>query len=386
MTITPFTIAISDAALSDLQQRLSTTRWLDAMPNSGWNEGCDADFLKRIVTYWRDGFDWRAQEKRLNALGQFMTEVDGQSVHFIHRRGTGPAPMPLILTHGWPGSFVEMAAIIPLLADPGSHGGDPQDAFDVVVPSLPGYGFSPAPTSPGTASPRVAQLWAGLMTQLGYEHFGAQGGDWGAGVSTWLAWQFPQRVTGVHLNFIPGSYRPPLTDAEPAITAEEQTFLQTSSAWIDAEGAYGRIQGTKPQSLAFGLNDSPVGLAAWILEKFHGWSDFQGDIEQGFGLDELLTNLSVYWFTGTIGSSFRLYLEGRARPLHLASGQRVLPPLGVAQFPVELPMPPRSWVERCFDVQRWTMMPRGGHFAAMEQPQALAEEVRAFFRPLRQAR
>ncbi|WP_397452860.1 epoxide hydrolase family protein [Pseudomonas sp. NA-150] len=383
MTITPFTLAISDAALDDLQQRLSNTRWLDTLPDNGWSEGCDAAVLKRAVAYWRDGFDWRAQEQRLNALGQFMAEVDGQSLHFIHRRGTGPAPLPLILTHGWPGSFVEMAEIIPLLADPGSHGGDPQDAFHVVVPSLPGYGFSPAPTSPGTGPRQVAQLWAGLMTQLGYDRFGAQGGDWGASVSTWLALQHPQRVTGVHLNFIPGSYRPPLTDAEPPITAEEQAFLQTAAAWRDAEGAYGHIQGTKPQSLAVGLNDSPAGLAAWILEKFHGWSGFDGDIEQGFGLDELLTNLSVYWFTGSIGSSFRMYLEGRARPLHLASGQRILPPLGVAQFPHELPMPPRSWIERCFNVQRWTMMPHGGHFAAMERPQDLAEDIRAFFRPFR---
>jgi pimeloyl-ACP methyl ester carboxylesterase len=383
MNIKPFTIAISEAALSDLRQRLANTRWTETMPASQWREGCDAAFLKRAVDHWGKGFDWRAQEARLNALGQFKAQIGEQSVHFVHRRGVGPAPLPLILTHGWPGSFVEMAAIIALLADPGSHGADPQDAFHVVVPSLPGYGFSSAPTQPGTGPREVADLWAKLMTGLGYERFGAQGGDWGASVSSWLALSYPQRLAGLHLNFIPGSFRPPLTDAEPPITTEEQAFLQTAAAWADSEGAYGKIQGTKPQTLAFGLNDSPAGLAAWILEKFHGWSGFQDDFEQGFGLDELLTNLSVYWFTGSIGSSFRLYLEGRKRPLQLASGQRVLPPLGIARFPHELPMPPRSWVERCFEVQRWTNMPHGGHFAAMEQPHALAEEIRAFFRPLR---
>ncbi|MDB6145138.1 MAG: multidrug transporter [Pseudomonas sp.] len=383
MNIEPFTLFVSDAALSDLQQRLANTRWIDTLPDSQWREGCDAEFLKRAVDYWRDGFDWRAQEARLNGLDQYRADIDGQLVHFLHQRGTGPAPMPLILTHGWPGSFVEMAAVIPMLADPGSYGADPQDAFDVVVPSLPGYGFSPAPTLPGTGPQEVADLWAKLMSGLGYSRFGAQGGDWGAGVSTWLAFRHPERVTGLHLNFIPGSYRPPLTDAEPPITAKEQAFLKTAANWADTEGAYGRIQGTKPQTLAFALNDSPAGLAAWILEKFHGWSGFQDDLEQGFGLDELLTNLSVYWFTGTIGSSFRLYLESRKRPLHFACGQRVLPPLGVAQFPHELPMPPRAWVERCFNVQRWSHMPRGGHFAAMEQPEDLAKEIRAFFRPLR---
>lgn len=383
MQIRPFSIAIDDAALSDLQQRLGATRWRDGVAGAGWQEGTDSDFLQRLVQHWQTRFDWRAQESRLNRLAQFIAEVDGQSIHFVHQRGVGPAPMPLLLTHGWPGSFVEMQAIIPLLSDPASHGGDARDAFDVVVPSLPGYGFSAAPRHAGTGPFEVAGLWAQLMTGLGYERFGAQGGDWGAGVSTWLAWRYPQRVSGLHLNFIPGSYRPPLGEGQAPVSAEEQGFLDRVADWSQREGAYAQIQGTKPQSLAVGLNDSPAGLAAWISEKFHGWTDCAGVVQSAVSLDELLTNISLYWFTGSIGSSFRLYLESRRRPLHFQPGERVLPPLGVARFPAELPMPPRSWVQRVYDVQRWSEMPAGGHFAALEQPQALAEEIRAFFRPLR---
>lgn len=383
MRIEPFSIAISDEALSDLHQRLGATRWAPGVEGNGWSEGTDDATLHRLVDYWREGFDWRAQEARLNRLPQFMAHMPGQRIHFLHQRGVGPAPLPLVLTHGWPGSFVEMEAILPLLADPASHGGDAADAFHVVVPSLPGYGFSPAPSLKGTGPFEIAGLWAQLMTALGYDTFGAQGGDWGASVSTWLAYRYPVRVKGLHLNFLPGSYRPPLGPDQPPVSDEEQRFLDQVSAWGQMHGAYGQIQGTRPQSLAVGLNDSPAGLAAWIVEKFQAWSDCQGDVERAFGLDALLTNIALYWFTGGIGATFRLYLESRRRPLHFSSGQRVLPPLGVAQFPAELPMPPRSWVQRCYDVQRWTNLPRGGHFAAMECPYALAEEIRAFFRPLR---
>ncbi|MDB6050238.1 MAG: multidrug transporter [Pseudomonas sp.] len=385
MDIQPFTIAITDEALTDLNARLERTRWVAGINDAGWSEGTDNGFLQRLVDYWCTDFDWRAQESRLNKLPQFTAQMGSQTIHFVHQPGTGPAPLPLILTHGWPGSFVEMEAIIPLLADPGSHGGDPQDAFHVVVPSLPGYAFSSAPTAKGTGPFEVAGLWAELMTGLGYEQFAAQGGDWGSSVSTWLAYRYPERVKGLHLNFLPGSYRPPLGAEQPSLSDEEQRFLDTSAAWAEQEGAYGKIQGTKPQTLAFGLNDSPAGLAAWIAEKFQSWSDCDGELEQVISLDALLTNIAIYWFTGTIGSSFRLYLESRKRPVHFTAGQRVLPPLGVAQFPAELPMPPRSWVERSFNVQRWTDMQHGGHFAAMEQPQALAEEIRAFFRPLRES-
>ncbi len=385
MDIQPFHINISQSALDDLRHRLSRTRWLTPVTDAGWSEGTDSGFLRRLVDYWQHHFDWRAQETRLNALPQFKTRVADQEIHFVHQRGTGPAPLPLVLTHGWPGSFLEMEAIIPLLADPGSHGGDARDAFHVVVPSLPGYGFSTAPAVKGTGSYEVAGLWAGLMTNLGYERFGAQGGDIGAGVSSWLACRYPERMAGLHLNFIPGSYRPYLGEDQPAVSEEERQFQDRVAAWADQQGAYGRLQGTKPQSLAFGLNDSPAGLAAWIAEKFQAWSDCGGEIEHAVSLDALLTHISLYWFTQTIGSSFRMYVEGRARPMQLQQGQRILPPLGVAQFPAELPMPPRSWVERGYNVRRWTVMPQGGHFAAMEQPRALAEDIRAFFRPLRES-
>ncbi|MGC1301600.1 MAG: alpha/beta hydrolase, partial [Caulobacteraceae bacterium] len=282
-----------------------------------------------------------------------------------------------------PGSFAEMEHVIPLLADPAAHGGDPADAFHVVAPSLPGFGFSPAPRSPGVSSRRIAELWRSLMQGLGYPRFAAQGGDIGAGVSAWMARLFPDGVVGAHLNYIPGSYRPPLDAAAPTVTEEEQAFLDRSASWAALEGAYAFLQGTKPQTLAYALTDSPAGLAAWIVEKFRAWSDCGGEVEQVFSLDALLTDISLHWFSESIDASLRLYKENRLAPLRFEGTERVTPPLGVALFPRELPTPPRSWVERVFDVQRWTPMPRGGHFAAMEQPELLVEDVRAFFRPLR---
>ncbi|UZE09361.1 epoxide hydrolase family protein [Pseudomonas sp. B21-053] len=383
MQLQPFKISIPDADIADLHQRLRRTRWLEPIDGQGWSEGTDLVFLQSLLAHWAEGFDWRAQEAQLNQLPQYLAKIGEQTVHFVHQPGTGPAPLPLILTHGWPGSFVEMQRLIPLLADPASHGGDAADAFHVVVPSLPGFAFSPAPKHKGVGPYEVAELWAALMAGLGYERFGAQGGDLGAGVSTWLGRRFPEQITGIHLNYVPGSYRPPLGPDQPPISSEEQAFLDRGAAFADAEGAYAKVQGTKPQSLAIGLNDSPAGLAAWIVEKFQAWTDGSGDLQRAVALDALLTNISVYWFTGSIGSSLRPYVEGRARPLAFAAGERVQPPTGVALFPAELPMPPRSWVERCFNLQRWTAMPKGGHFAAMEQPQLLAEDIRAFFRPLR---
>jgi pimeloyl-ACP methyl ester carboxylesterase len=383
LSIRPFAIDIPEARIEDLRSRLRAVRWPKPVNGAGWSDGTDLEFLQRFVDYWLNRFDWRAQEKRLNGLPQFMASVDGQEIHFVHLRGNGPEPLPLILTHGWPGSFAEMERVIPLLADPQAYGGESTDAFHVVAPSLPGYGFSLAPTTPGVSSRRIADLWQGLMAKLGYTRFALQGGDIGAGVSVWTARLFPERVIGAHLNFFPGSYRPPLGDEFPPISQEEQRYLDKVADWTATEGGYAHLHATRPQTLSYGLTDSPVGLAAWIVEKFRNWSDCNGDVEQTFGFDTLLTDISLYWFSDDINGSLRLYKENRLAPLTFNPGERVAPPLGVALFPRELPMPPRSWVERAFDVRHWTVMPRGGHFAALEQPDLLVEDIRAFFRPLR---
>ena len=371
-----------EARLEDLRARLLSTRWPTGLLGQDWDEGSDLGLVQRLVEHWRTGFDWRAQEARLNRLPQFTAVVEDAEVHFVHQTGRGPAPLPLVITHGWPGSFIEMEQVLPLLTDPGAHGDDPADAFHVVAPSLPGFGFSPAPRTRGGSSRRIAELWQGLMEGLGYSRFGAQGGDIGAGVSVWLARLFPDRLIGAHVNYIPGGYRPHVHASQP-LTGEEEAFLRRSSAWAAEEGAYAAVQATKPQTLAYGLTDSPVGLAAWIVEKFRAWSDCGGDVERLFGLDALLTDISLYWFSDSIAASLRLYRENRLDPLAFGPGERVAPPLGVAVFPRELPMPPRAWVERVFDVRSWIAMPEGGHFAALEQPQRLAEDIRAFFRPLR---
>ncbi|WP_407572720.1 epoxide hydrolase family protein [Deinococcus altitudinis] len=379
MDVRPFVITVPEQQLVELKIRLQGTRW--PAPFAGGREyGAAPEFVRELTESWRTAFDWRAREAQLNRLPQYRALVGGRRVHFVHQPGTGPAPLPLVLTHGWPGSFVEMEHLIPLLADPGRHGGDPADAFHVVVPSFPGFGFSDAPTAPGISSRQIAGLWAELMGGLGYERFGAQGGDIGAGVSTWLGFDHPERVLGLHLNYIPGSYRPPQGESP---TEEEGAFLERVAAWNQEQGGYGHLQGTRPQTLAYGLSDSPVGLAAWIAEKFQAWTDPDG---QGVSTEALLTNIALYWFTNTIGSSVRLYRENRLQPVQFNPGERVRPPLSVALFPRELPMPPRSWVERVYDVRRWTEMPRGGHFAAMEEPELLAADIRAAFRPLREKR
>ena len=375
----PFVIDTPESMLADLKDRLRNTRLPQPLASVGWNEGMDADVLRDLITHWSTTFDWRAQEAALNRLPQFLATLGEQEIHFVHQRGIGPNPMPLVLTHGWPGSFIEMQRIIELLTDPASHGGDPADAFDVVVPSLPGYTFSAPFKQTGCGPYEVAGLWRELMAGLGYEQFGAQGGDVGAAVTSWLGLRFPERLTGIHLNYIPGAYRPPLGEVDPPLSEEETAFQQRAAAFSEAEGAYAHIQRTKPQSLAVGLNDSPAGLLAWMGEKILSWCDPSAPIDRGW----LLTNVTLYWLTNCIGSSFRPYVEGSRRPLVLASGERIKPPLGVALFPKELPLPPRSWVERGYNVQRWTQMPRGGHFAALEQPELLAEDIRAFFRDYR---
>jgi len=383
MQIDPFKISIPDAAIADLRERLGRTRWPDQPEDAGWELGTDLAYLKELVEYWRTGFDWRRQEQVLNAFPQFRAKVGDETIHFIHLRGKGPKPLPLVVTHGWPGSFVEMVKLIPLLADPTAHGSDAADAFDVVVPSLPGYGFSSKPKRRGTSPFQIAALWTELMQGLGYARFGAQGGDWGSAVSVCLGFKHPEQLLGIHLNFISSSFAPPLNERERPVAPDEQAFLDARSRWFDAEAGYNRIQATKPQTLGYGLNDSPAGLTAWIAEKFRSWTDCGGEIERSVSRDALLTNISIYWFTETISSSFRIYNEVRTQPLRFRSGERVTVPAALAIFPKEIPMPPRKYVERVFDVVQWTEMPRGGHFAALEEPRLLAEDVRRFFRRFR---
>lgn len=390
MSVTPFTIAIPQATLDDLRDRLSRTRWPDSITGGDWQFGTDPAYLKELVAYWQSGFDWRAQEAALNRFAQFRAEVDGVGIHFIHERGVGPKPLPLILSHGWPDSFVRMLKLIPLLTDPASHGGDPADAFDVVVPSLPGFGFSE--TLPEDESgERVAALWATLMTDmLGYARFGAGGGDIGSGITEELAFKHAASLVGIHLTDVP--YTHIFTTPAEDLSEAEQAYLAAGQQWGMTEGGYAMMQSTRPWTLAYGLNDSPVGLAAWIVEKFRSWSDCDGDIEKRFTKDELLTNITLYWATATIATSFRPYYAGASDNDWDAGGEsgdtggadtRTEVPTGVAIFPKDIVPAPRAFAERFFNVQQWTEMPRGGHFAAMEEPELLVEDIRAFFRPLR---
>lgn len=383
MDVQPFALHTPDSVLSDLKHRLTNTRWPDEIPGTNWSYGADLTYMKELADYWLTQFDWRAQENAINALSHFRADVGGFGIHFIHERGRGPEVLPLVITHGWPGSFLEMLKIIPRLTDPKSFGGDARDAFDVVVPSLPGYGFSDRPTKSGMNVFHIAELWAQLMRGLGYNRFGAQGGDWGASVSTVLGLTCPENLVGLHLNYIPGSYKPFLGPQSRSLSEAERGFLNDQDTWLQTDGGYGHLQATKPQTLAFGLNDSPVGLAAWIVEKFRDWGDCDGEVERRFTKDELLSNVMIYWITQTIHSSARLYYEGRQRPLHFKEGELVRAPCAVARFEKEAPFPPRDWVERGYNVQRWTEFPTGGHFAAMEEPDLLVDDIRAFFRPLR---
>ena len=383
MAIEPFRIDIPEADLVDLRRRIAATRWPDEVEGAAWDYGSNLGYMRELAGYWLNEFDWREQERRLNALPQFTADVDGQLLHFVHVRGQGPNPAPLLITHGWPSTFWEMYKLIPLLTDPASHGGDAADAFDVVVPSMPGYGFSGKPTAPGMSYRRVAELFAGLMTdELGYTWYGAHGGDWGGAVTASVAHAHPDDVIGAHVTLVIGA--PHLGDGAAPLTEAEEAFMAERGEWRSEEGGYGHIQGTKPLTLAYGLTDSPAGLAAWIVEKFRTWSDCGGDVETVYTKDELLTNIGIYWFTGTIGSSVRLYYESQRDPLRLGRDERILPPAAVATFPKEIAHPPREWCERIFgDLRRFTDMPYGGHFSAMETPRELAEDIREFFRELR---
>ena len=383
MKVRPFTIAVENSVLDDLRQRLADTRWPDEIPNTGWDYGSNLTYIKELVDYWRTDFDWRAQEAKLNAFNHFKSEVDGLDIHFIHEKGKGPNPIPLIITHGWPSCFFEMTKIIPLLADPASYGGDAADSFDVVAPSLPGFGFSDHAQDRGMEIQRVAGMWNKLMSQnLGYPKFGAQGGDIGSGVTARLGFAHSDTLYGIHLTSITRP-TPYLGPGSKPVTDAEQALITQRDKWFRDEGGYNHIQGTKPQTLAYGLNDSPVGLAAWIVEKYRTWSDCGGDVEKSYTKDELLTIVTIYWVTQTISSSTRMYFENQKHLWTMEKDQKVPTPAGMAMFPQEISKPPREWGERSYHVRRWTEMASGGHFAALEEPQLLAEEVRAFFRDFR---
>jgi epoxide hydrolase len=382
-TIRPFRIDIPQADLDDLRQRLHRTRWPDELPGVGWTRGVPLGYLKELAGYWADGYDWRKQEAALNEHPQFTTTIDGTGVHFLHVRSPQPDALPLILTHGWPGSIVEFLNVIGPLTDPAAHGGDPADAFHLVIPSLPGHGFSGPTHQAGWTTNRVARAWAELMARLGYDRYGAQGGDWGAFVSPELGRLDPDHVVGVHLNaatfgFIP--FGPVDPEELASFTGVEKARLERLSASTAGPGnGYFEVQAQRPQTIGYALTDSPVGQLAWIVERFKEWSHAAEVPEDAVDRDQLLTNVMLYWLTGTANSSARLYYEN----IHagFVPPQPVTVPVGVAVFAEDYAI--RRYGERGHHIVHWTEFDRGGHFAAMEAPDLLVGDVRSFFRSLR---
>jgi pimeloyl-ACP methyl ester carboxylesterase len=377
----PFRVAVPDAELADLRERLARTRWPDQIAGTGWDYGTDRTYLRELCTYWAESFDWRAAEARLNAYPQFVTTVADVPLHLYHVRSREPAAMPLLVTHGWPGSVAEFLDVIGPLTDPAAHGGDAADAFHLVVPSLPGFGFSGPTTERAVHGRRIAVVFAALMAELGYDRYGAQGGDIGALVAALLGELDAEHVRAVHLNLLPVGPPNP-ADPTAGLSGEEAAKVGATFNFLAHDAGYWKVQETRPQTVSYGLNDSPAGLAAWIVEKFRGWTDCDGDVERAFTKDQLLTNISIYWFTQTLGSSARFYYEnngpGREQPL-----PQTRVPTGYAEFPGEHYKMPRSWAEVAFDLVHWQEMPRGGHFAAMQVPELYVDEVREFFRPFR---
>jgi pimeloyl-ACP methyl ester carboxylesterase len=372
----PFTIAVPNAVLTDLRERLARTRWPDQLPGTGWDYGTDTAYLKDLVAYWQDGFDWRAQEARLNGFHQYRASIDATRIHFVHERSSDPNAIPLLLLHGWPSSFVQMLDMVPLLTNPEAHGLAGAPSFHVVVASLPGFGFSDVPTRTGVGFATSAELMAKLMHDvLGYTRYGVRGSDLGGVIVRQLAAVHPDQVIGVHLTGIIGA-----AGGQPPFTPAEQAFVDATRA-VESELAYARLQTSKPQTLAQSPNDSPSGLAAWIVEKFRAWSDSGGDLESRFSKDELLTNLTVYWATATATSSVRMYYEFVREPLKAG---RLETPVGMLMSTKDLfPAAPREWGERLFNVVHWVQTDRGGHFLEWEEPELVARDLQTFFGSLR---
>ncbi len=373
--ITPFTVEISDAALEDLHRRLRDARWPDQLPDAGWDYGAEMGYIQELARYWTDEFDWRAAEAELNELDHFTTAIDGQNIHFIHQRSPHPDAYPLVISHGWPGSVVEFLDMIGPLTEPD----DPADAFHVVAPSLPGYGFSGPTADRGWDTARTAKAFAELMARLGYGRYGAQGGDWGSMISQNIGRHDPDHCEAVHVNFL---FAAAPEDGPGELTEAEQAGMARANLYFTEGAGYMQIQSTKPQTLAYGLTDSAVGQLAWIAEKFLAWTDNDGTIESAVSRDRLLTNISLYWFTATGGSSARMYYE-TLRPGAAGLGGPLSTPLGMANFPMEIMQAPRHWFEGNYNIVHWTDMAEGGHFAAMEEPEALAHDIRDFFRRFR---
>jgi len=377
-SIEQFQVKVEDSILADLQDRLRQTRFPDQIDDTGWDYGIPIDYLRALVEYWADTYSWRSEEARLNEFDHYRTSIDDQAIHFIHARSAHPDALPLLITHGWPGSVVEFLDVIPRLTDPESHGGHAGNAFHVIAPSLPGYGLSEPTRTPGWDVQRIADAFIEMMHRLGYAHYGAQGGDWGAQVTTQIAGRDPQHCAAIHLNMALGV--PP--ESPGPLTEQERADLATMKQFRDEESGYANEQGTKPQTLAVGLNDSPAGLLAWIVEKFRAWSDCDGHPENCFTRDQLITNVMLYWVTQTSASSARLYWETR----HSAAAGAppfVDVPTGVARYPKEVLRWPRSWVERQYNVVHWAELERGGHFPAMEQPELFVDDLREYFRTVR---
>lgn len=383
--VVPYEISIPEPDIEDLAARLAKSRLPDQLNSISWEYGSDLSFMQEVLSYWREEFDWKEQERRLNQFDHFKTQIDGLEMHFIHQRSENPNSIPLMLVHGWPGSISEFTNILGPLTDPAAYGGDISDSFHIVAPSLPGFGFSGIPTETGYSPEKIAKILAQLMEKIGYDQYAIAGGDWGAIINRHLANHYPERLIGLHSNMMLAS---PPTDQEKReqVTEAEASAASARQNYMLNEVAYQQIQGTKPQTLGYGLNDSPLGLAAWIIEKFHGWSDLpqdsRGDLNAVFTMDELLTNVSIYWFTNTITSSTRIYYENRNTPQEKPM-EFINVPTGASIFPAEIFITPRAWAEAAYDLRHWTVMDTGGHFAALEEPELYLNDLRTFFRLLR---
>ena len=381
MSIEPFDVHVDDTVLDDLRERLRRTRWPQDFNNEDWAYGANTAYLKSLCAYWAEDFDWRAQEAAINAWPNFRTRIDGIPIHFQHVRGKGPNPKPLILSHGWPWTFWDYHKLIPRLTDPGAHGGDPDASFDVVVPSLPGFGFSTPLTTPGINFWRTADLWVQLMERLGYPKFYAEGGDWGAFITTQLGHKYAERVPAIYLHFLmplDSMVGPP--PARKYFAGEAAMARQNREFFSDGSG-YSAIQFTRPQTIAHAIHDSPAGLAAWLVEKRRAWSHCDGEVESRFTRDELCTTLMIYWATQSYGTSARYYYEMTHQPWSASHDRQpvVESAVGIGNFLNEIVHQPRAWAEDYYNLQHWTDFESGGHFAPMEEPDALAADIRRFF-------